>query len=280
MVYYNKKYKESEFNMKILYFTATGNSLYVAKSFDAELISIPQMMKDKKFDFEDEEIGIVFPLYSWLPAPNVIEFLQKASFKCNYLFAIATYGCFSGGVASYLVDISSQYGYKFDYINKIKMVDSYLPGFNMDKQKKDEPKKMIESNLSKIKSDIKEQKQLIVNENFIVTKMSKSMVKMINKDENPNNHKRSIKMHMGKGGIKPYYSVDENCTKCSTCVKVCPVDNIKLQGKNISLDNRCFMCLACVQNCPQKAIHLRGEVSNARFRNSNISLKEIIQSNQ
>lgn len=32
--------------MKILYFTATGNSLYVAKSFGDEYYSIPKLIKE------------------------------------------------------------------------------------------------------------------------------------------------------------------------------------------------------------------------------------------
>ena len=40
--------------MKIFYFTATGNSLYVAKKVGGELYSIPQMIKEGKWEFEKE----------------------------------------------------------------------------------------------------------------------------------------------------------------------------------------------------------------------------------
>ncbi|CAG4707272.1 Uncharacterised protein (plasmid) [Enterococcus faecalis] len=43
--------------MTILYFTATGNSLYVAKRLGGKLISIPQMIKENKYEFSDERIG-------------------------------------------------------------------------------------------------------------------------------------------------------------------------------------------------------------------------------
>lgn len=49
--------------MKLLYFTATGNSLYIAKSFGGELISIPSMVKSGTFEFSDDKIGIIFPVY-------------------------------------------------------------------------------------------------------------------------------------------------------------------------------------------------------------------------
>ena len=44
--------------MTILYFTATGNSLYVAKRLGGKLISIPQMIKENKYEFSDERIGL------------------------------------------------------------------------------------------------------------------------------------------------------------------------------------------------------------------------------
>ena len=39
---------------KIYYFTGTGNCLSVAKHFDAELLSIPQLVKDNIYEIEDK----------------------------------------------------------------------------------------------------------------------------------------------------------------------------------------------------------------------------------
>jgi len=36
----------------------------------------------------------------------------------------------------------------------------------------------------------------------------------------------------------------------------------------------------CLYNCPQKAIHLKKEASEARFRNENVSLADIIAANE
>lgn len=54
--------------MKIYYFTATGNSLYVAKKIkeglgDCELISIPSALKEENFNVEDKVIGFVYPIH-------------------------------------------------------------------------------------------------------------------------------------------------------------------------------------------------------------------------
>ncbi len=49
--------------MKILYFTSTGNNLYIAKQIGGELLSIPQLVKDNIYDIEDDCVGIVFPVF-------------------------------------------------------------------------------------------------------------------------------------------------------------------------------------------------------------------------
>ncbi len=49
--------------MKVFYFTATGNSLAVAKKIGGELISIPQVMNDENLEYKDDVIGVIFPVY-------------------------------------------------------------------------------------------------------------------------------------------------------------------------------------------------------------------------
>lgn len=46
---------------KILYFTGTGNCLYVARQLsdaDTELLSIPQLVKNGIYEVEADEIGL------------------------------------------------------------------------------------------------------------------------------------------------------------------------------------------------------------------------------
>ena len=49
----------------IFYFTGTGNCLYIARQLaddGTELLSIPQMVRHGKYNFEANEIGIVYPV--------------------------------------------------------------------------------------------------------------------------------------------------------------------------------------------------------------------------
>ena len=79
-------------NRMVFYFTATGNSLYAAKKFSPEPISIPQAMRGWERRFSDDSIGIVFPDYSAEPPKMVKDFLRECTFDTPYLYMIITYG--------------------------------------------------------------------------------------------------------------------------------------------------------------------------------------------
>lgn len=245
--------------MKVLYFTATGNNLYIAKRLGGECYSIPKLIKENRFEFEDEKIGIVFPAYGW-SVPNIVEeFLNKVKLKSNYIFGIVSYGAVSGGTTSHLLEIGKRNNIEFSYINDLLMVDNYLPGFDMDKQKEKEPKKNIEENLNEIVKEIESSKKYI-KKHPIIRSISKGIIPKYKRDYAKN------------------FSVDDKCNGCKTCEKVCPVDNIRVDNKP-DFGMNCQSCLACIHHCPQKAISLKNEKSKARFINQNIALKEIIEAN-
>ena len=82
----------------VFYFTATGNSLYVARSLTEMPISIPQAMKDGNLDFTADEIGFVFPDYAATAPLIVREFVEKAKFNAPYIFSVITFGNFAAKV--------------------------------------------------------------------------------------------------------------------------------------------------------------------------------------
>ena len=263
--------------MKILYFTATGNSLYIAKSLGGELFSIPQMVKEGIYEFTDDKIGIVFPLHAWGVPSYLVDYLKKVSFNCDYLFAVTTYGIYSGAVAKHLTDIADGAGYSFDYINRIRMVDNYVPTFDMKKELEKEAKKEIEKQMAAVKSDIEASKKGILKENFL---QKAAFNYMAGRENRPFNEKR-LKVHVYGEAIDNYLIVEDSCNQCGVCARVCPVGNIRMDRENgkIALSDRCFMCFACLHHCPDNAIHIKGEVNGNRFRNSHIKLSEIVKAN-
>jgi ferredoxin len=250
--------------MKIFYFTSTGNNLYIAKRVGGEIYSIPKLMKEGRYEFEDEKIGIIFPTYYGTVPKIVEEFLNKAKLTSSYFFAVATYGAISRSVIPNLIEIGKRNQIKFSYINDLLMVDNYLPAFDMAKEIKKEPKKNIEENLAKILNDIENGRVYIKKYGAVMRFIGLTINKLYPYPEGIEFEKN--------------FRVESHCNGCGICGKVCPVDNIEI-AKKPSFKGNCQQCLACANNCPQKAIRLKTEKSKARYINKNVTLKEMITAN-
>lgn len=146
----------------ILYFTATGNSLYVARELAggaAELLSIPQMRKQGRYVFEADEIGIVYPIYGHMPPNMVRNFIKRARLKAAYKFAVLTYGNRKCNAVEICDDFTRRAGISLDYITTILMVDNWLPNFDMNEQVKID--KHIPESLERIKADLAVRKRWV-----------------------------------------------------------------------------------------------------------------------
>ena len=254
--------------MKVFYFTATGNSLDVAKRFGGELYSIPKVLKGNEFHFEDEKIGIVFPCYA-IGAPGIVrEFIEKVTLKSPYIFAIITYGNTLGGCINWFKNFAEKNNIHIQYANGLLMVDNYLPIFDVEKQKLKE--KNIEENLNGLLMDVSQGKKYIGGGSMFSLMATEAIQFIYKLNPNINSDKKFL--------------VSDNCNGCGTCAKVCPRDNVII-GKSPNqlkpiYGGHCEFCLACINLCPQKSITLKRESNpNARFMNENITLKEIIIAN-
>lgn len=252
--------------MTILYFSATGNNLYVAKELGGTILSIPQVIKHNKFVFEDDKIGLVFPVFGLCVPPYIENFMRHAAFHTQYLFSVITYGFYTGAAVSHLLEIADSRNLKFSYVETLKMVENYLPGFDMKKQKKGEEKKKIDKHLKTIKMEISAGKVRIHKDSYFDKMMTKQ-------------HRNNFAYPIGAGYSKEY-TVTEDCSGCGVCQNVCPVDNIILKEGRPVFQRNCISCLSCIQNCPKTAIHMSSEKNEERFRNKHVSLQEIVAANQ
>lgn len=143
----------------VFYFTATGNSLYVAKQLDAAPMSIPQAIHGKDTAFRDGSIGVVCPIFGHEAPPMVKEFLKKCTFDTDYFYMVLTYGNRHGDAAELAQALCAQCGIRPAYINTVLMVDNFLPAFDMAEQVKLDKK--VEAQIEAVKADIAARRRYI-----------------------------------------------------------------------------------------------------------------------
>ena len=242
--------------MTICYFTASGNCLYVAKRIGDTLLSIPQLMKQDNIEITDDAVGIVSPVYAVEMPMMVKEFLIKAKIKTDYFFFVYTYGSGYAEAFAHVELVCREKGLRLSYINAIQMVDNYLPGFEMQNQIDTLPKKNVEGQLEKLLSDIADRSETPVK----IGAANKAQMAM---------YRKMLAKRILRKDTAQEYIVNDNCTRCGICAKVCPADNITVTDK-VHFANKCEVCYACLHNCPQNAIHMKNERSAVRFRNEQL----------
>ena len=252
--------------MKVCYFTATGNCLYVAKRIGGEALSIPQLMKQDRIELTNDAVGIVCPVYGGEMPKMVRRFMEKAAIQTDYFFFIYTYGMNNSVAIPNAAALAAKAGVRLDYVNAVKMVDNYLPGFEMKKQLETAPAKKIEEQIDAVCRDIAARKNNAPSVGF-VQKIGMALVRNI----------------MGRVVLKDtaaqHYIVTDACIRCGICAKVCPANNITVTDQ-VRFSDHCEDCYACLHACPKNALHMKNERSAVRFRNEHVTLKEIIAANE
>ncbi len=250
--------------MTVLYFTSTGNCLYVAKRIGGTLLSIPQLLKNGPLTVQDDVLGLVIPCYA-LGIPGIVRrFLSQATLSAGYTFAIITYGSKSGAAARDLQKAAAASGLTFDYISYLQMVDNYLPAFKMESEVAGLPTKGTEAALERILIDL--------------SGHTKQLPTITGADRMLSSAFQKGFWTLNNGSKGKTYRIDDRCTRCGICAKVCPTGNIVVNAA-VDFGDRCEVCLACVHACPTNALHMEKEKGAARFRNPNVTLQEIVEAN-
>lgn len=251
----------------VFYFTATGNSLYVAEQLDTVCVSIPQAIHGE-LHFADERIGIVCPVFGHEMPEMVKQFLAEAVFETEYFYLILTYGRRHGGAAELAEQYLKSIGKKAAYINTIVMVDNYLPAFDMTEQIAIDPEKKVDEHIAGLRKDIENRRHY----RQIVTASDRAA------------HQSFLAWHTkGSKAFGPgMYRITKDCIGCGICTKVCPAGCIHLEKQRaVNTGENCQFCMACIHSCPETAIQLNMPEKNskARYRNEHIRLTEIVNAN-
>ena len=263
----------------IFFFSATGNSLYVSRQLGEEkatLLSISQEIHNENPVYEAEEIGFVCPVYCFLPPAIVQDFIARSTFKADYFFAVGTFGAHSTVFPEFFNDFAKEHGVQMNYISCIQMVDTYLPYFDADREKADPKNQLIPEKIAAVLAAINK------HENYIlpVTQQDRMIYEGYFRSSGRDRQRPTITR-----SEKIVFATDA-CIGCGVCTSVCPHGCWKVVDGHSVPQGDCENCLACVHNCPQKAISIiptppepEEPNRNARYRNPNVSLADLIKAN-
>jgi len=264
-------------SIKIFVFSSTGTCLQAAKDIaenieGSEIISIPKLMKQKKWSIEADTVGFVFPCYYGGMPQIVGEFLGKAErIKAGYVFAVAAAGNDFGYSMKMLDEELIKRGSRLNYGRQIIVASNYMAGwyYNMfykDKEALNNNVKDAEAVCKKATEDIKNKVNHVLKPSFRGYFQARALT--------PHKYVESTKEYDRE------YSVSDECTHCGICAKVCPVGNIEVTGDAVIFSHNCQRCMACVQACPKSAFSINGNpMKKEKYIHPKMTFKELAEFN-
>ncbi len=254
----------------LFYFSATGNSLKIANDLAKELgetrvFSIPKVIHETP-DLSAERIGIVFPMY-YGGIPNIVKrFIGTITPEPGkYLFAVTSGRDENSpmGALDLARKLFRKKGLDLSAGFFVRMPGNYLLMYDIiSKEEQEDRLKEEEARVREIAGKITAGERSIEKGSFLANWLLSGVMHGIASSRFATADK--------------YLRVDEKCTHCGTCEKVCPVRNIRLRDGVPTWLHHCEHCLACLHWCPAGAIQCgKNTAGRTRYRNPRITLEDL-----
>lgn len=259
----------------ICYFSGTGNSLFVAKTL-GEMLSDPVRIQpigkpgtSENVRISEARVIIVFPVY-FQTLPNIVkDFLKKARFdkESPDIYGIATSNDGPGHVLFSMKRILEKRGLRLKAGFCITM-----PGNSLILRDFTNPEEIRSRRLRECRPKIKE----------ICAYILGRQSGRIDGTDQFKSHLQGI--FTGLIARRIYrtpskFRTTDRCTRCGTCLKVCPSENISIGEAGVKWGSRCEQCLACFHWCPQKAVEIgRFTEGKIRYHHPDISVGDMFRS--
>ena len=233
----------------VLYFSATGNTEYIAKEIArlTEDTCLNLLTKIKESDFSDihsdKPFIICTPIYVCEFPIFLLNFLKKTKLTgSREVYFILSSGGYSGHACKQAKVLAGLKKMTFKGCADIVMPRNYIAS-NMYPMLSDE----------EIKSRISKAKAVIADSAEIIKTGGKLKMRHVFLFETLIIAPVAIPWRRLKLTAKAFY-VKDSCAGCGKCAKLCPLNNISIVDKKPVWGKKCTHCMACIANCPKESI--------------------------
>ena len=240
----------------ILYFSATGNSLYIAQRLrgrsGGDIRHIPSYDGTGE---EFDEIIIVSPVYSFGLPVHVYDLIPRLT-KQRPVWIVLNYGGMLGGADGFTYRHCKAHEVDIRGVYSVKMPENYTLVFSVPKFYERATLKAAPKAIDKIASKIE---------------AGIACTPDLKKSSGTAYMKNRPTWHL----IVNDFSVSTDCVRCGKCVKLCPMNNISILDGALVFSDRCVICMGCYHRCPQKAIRYKNKKKSDRYLNPDIQESDI-----
>ncbi|WP_434692136.1 EFR1 family ferrodoxin [Hungatella sp. SB206] len=231
----------------ILYFSGTGNSEYTAKRIGRELrdevLNLFERIRNHDYSeiHSDSPWGVVVPTYAWRIPRIVQEWLENAALTGNRdIYFVMTCGGSIGNAGRYLEKLCA--ARKFHYLGcaQIKMPENYIAMFSTPTQKE--------------ALDIIQRSEAVIDKTALTIKRGEPIPQPALTAQDKINSGIINDIFYPAFVHAKKFSAADTCISCGKCIKVCPLNNIRLEAGKPVWGKNCTHCMACICRCPAEAI--------------------------
>ncbi len=253
----------------VYYFTGTGNSLAVASGLcerlgDCRCVPIASLRGDTgPVRPGTDRVGIVCPVYFQGLPLVVAEVAGRLDLEgVGYVFAVCTMGGSGGAATLHQLDVvlkTGTAGRGLDAGFAVRMPGNYILKYGPPGE---EAQQRIVADAERQVDRVAE---AVARGERTILRLS-PFASLAHRVAYP---RFIAKVH----DADRQFTVDERCTSCGTCARVCPVENIRLDGGRPVWLHRCEQCLACIQVCPTEAIQAGKKTEGrGRYRHPGVTI--------
>ena len=233
----------------VLYFSATGNTEFIAKELakrlDDECVNLVTRIKNQDFStiHSDKPFVICAPVYVCEIPRFMTKYLKKQEFSGSKdVYFILTSGGYCGPSGNLLKKIFRAKKMNCHGHAEFKMPRNYVASDAYPMLEKDAVEERILNSYEQVEQvaeDIRSGNKLKARHVFLFETI-------ITVPFNPVWCKL-------KFTAKDFYAED-SCIGCGKCEKLCPLNNINIVDSKPVWSEQCTHCMACIGNCPVDAI--------------------------